>query len=409
MSVNSELKTVLDAFDDPRLLVRSDYTVAYANRAFVKRYGRQDFAGRSCFELLFHKSACCADCGERCPLETSTITGAPETVLRRELGPAGVRYLELCSTPLKGTDGRAVLFMESIVDRSGTREPLNLRGVVAESSAVKTALEKISLVTALDVPVLFIGPSGSGKREFARLLHENSRRAAHSFLCVDCRGLTPAKLSRELRLTAPFGLSGGTLYLKAIEELSSDMQGAVLRMLETGSWVDSEGSSCERADIRLVCGTRKSLRELLEADVLREELYYRLCVCPIRVPGLEERAEDLPELVRLILQNLKAKGLELRLASGVCEALSRRVWRGHVRELQAVLERCAIFSRGEVVGMEKLFDDEPVVSEEGEVSEEAHLRALIRDWKGSRADLAAHLGVSERTIYRWIERCRREK
>ena len=113
--------------------------------------------------------------------------------------------------------------------------------------------------------------------------------------------------------------------------------------------------------------------------------------------------------MRLTLQNLKVKGLELRLASGVCEALSRRVWRGHVRELQAVLERCAIFSRGEVVGMEKLFDDEPVVSEEGEVSEEAHLRALIRDWKGSRADLAAHLGVSERTIYRWIERCRREK
>ena len=187
------------------------------------------------------------------------------------------------------------------------------------------------------------------------------------------------------------------------------MQGAVLRMLETGSWVDTEGASCERADIRLVCGTRKSLAELLEADVLREELYYRLCVCPIRVPGLEERAEDLPEIVRLTLQSLKAKGLELRLAPGVCEALSRRTWRGHVRELQVVLERAAIFSRGEIVGVETLFDDEPVPAEGRDASEEARLRALIRGWKGSRADLAAHLGVSERTVYRWIERSRQEK
>ena len=181
MSVSSELKTVLDAFDDPRLLVRADHTVAYANRAFVRRYGRQDFAGRSCYELLFHKSSCCAECGERCPLESAAVTGASETVLRRELGPTGVRYLELCSTPLKGADGRAVLFMESIADRNGTQEPLNLRGVVAESPATKAVLEKISLVTALDVPVLFIGPSGSGKRStllsLRRLQGADARKA----------------------------------------------------------------------------------------------------------------------------------------------------------------------------------------------------------------------------------------
>ena len=94
---------------------------------------------------------------------------------------------------------------------------------------------------------------------------------------------------------------------------------------------------------------------------------------------------------------------------GVCEALSRRTWRGHVRELQAVLERAAIFSRGEIVGVETLFDDEPVPAEGRDASEEARLRALIRGWKGSRADLAAHLGVSERTVYRWIERSRQEK
>lgn len=406
MSVGSELKIVLDAFDDPRLLVREDHTVAYANRAFVRRYGRQDFAGRRCYELLFHKSACCAACGERCPLERATVTGKAETALRRELGSTGVRYVELSATPLKGTDGQTALFMEAVVDRSGTKEPLDLKGVVADSPAVKALLEKIALVTALDVPVLFIGPTGSGKREFARLLHENSRRAAHSFLSVDCRGLTPAKLSRELRLTAPFGLSGGTLYMKQVEALSPEMQEAVLRMLETGSWVDVVGEHCERADIRLLFGTRLSLAELQKTGALREELYYRIGVCPLQVPGLEERAEDFPELIRLTVQHLEAKGLHLRLAPDVCEVLSRRIWPGQVRELQAILERAAIFSKGNTVSAQALLEAVPEESNIKNEEKDAHLRALIKGWKGSRAELAAHLGVSERTLYRWIERSR---
>jgi len=136
MTVTSELKTVLDAFDDPRLLIRSDYSVAYANRAFVRRYGRQDFAGRTCYELLFHKADRCSECGEHCPLEKTLASGQVETILRREYGPTGVQYLELQSTPLRAADGRLRLFMESVTDRSGSSEPLHMKGIVADSLAV---------------------------------------------------------------------------------------------------------------------------------------------------------------------------------------------------------------------------------------------------------------------------------
>lgn len=410
MTVTSELKTVLDAFDDPRLLIRPDYSVAYANRAFIRRYGRQDFAGRTCYELLFHKADRCSECGEQCPLEKTLASGQVETILRREFGPTGVQYLELQSTPLRAADGRLLLFMESVVDRSGSTEPLHIKGIVAESSSVKALLKKIARVTALDVPLLFSGPAGSGKEEFARLLHENSRRAAHSFVTVDCRDLTPEKLSRELSLTAPFALSGGTLYLRGVEDLSWTMQTALLRLVETGSWLCTDGERTERADLRLICSTRLSLETLLENRVLREDLFYRFSVGALVVPGLDQRTKDIPELCRLILKELRVKGLDVCLSDRAMEALIGHSWSGHVRELQAVLERAAIFSQAPILEKEDLFMEKAIDDfSEIEETEEERIKHLLLGWKGSRASLASQLGVSERTVYRWLERCRQNE
>ncbi len=410
MTVTSELKTVLDAFDDPRLLIRSDYSVAYANRAFVRRYGRQDFAGRTCYELLFHKADRCSECGEYCPLEKTLASGQVETILRREYGPTGVQYLELQSTPLRAADGRLRLFMESVTDRSGSSEPLHMKGIVADSLAVKDLLKKIARVTALDIPILFSGPTGSGKEEFARLLHENSRRAAHSFVTVDCRDLTPEKLSHELSQTASFALSGGTLYLRGVEDLSWAMQTALLRLVETGSWLCTDGERTERADLRVICSTRLSVEALLSSQRLREDLFYRLSVGALVVPGLAQRARDIPELCRLILKELRVKGLDVRLSDQATEALMVHTWTGHVRELQALLERAAIFSQAPVLEKEDLFADKLAnqISESAETEEE-RVKQLILSWKGSRASLANQLGVSERTIYRWLERCRQNE
>lgn len=410
MTVSPELKVVLDAFEDPRLLIRQDYSVAYANRAFVRRYGRRDFAGRSCYELLFHQSERCSDCGERCPLDQTFATGRTETALRREFGPTGVRYLELQSTPLLGADGHPIFFMESVSDRNGSQEPLHMKGVVATSVAVKHLLQRLAKVTALDAPVLFCGPSGCGKTEFARVLHENSRRAAHPFVTLECRGLTPERLSRELSSTVSYGLSSGTLYLRGIEDLSWSMQAAVLRLVETGSWLCTEGERQERADLRLVCSTRMSLESLREQQCLREDLFYRLSVCAFCVPGLEHRREDLPELCRLILLSLKSKGLDVSLSQAAQAALETHIWSGHVRELQALLERAAIFSPRSVLEPEDLFETSDTLPCPGEedpvVTKDEKLRQLVLGWKGSRASLAAELGVSERTVYRWLDRFR---
>ena len=176
--------------------MRADHTVAYANRAFVRRYGRQDFAGRSCYERFSSTSRRAApNAASAVRLRARPSRGRPR---RCCAGSSGRRACAISSSAARRSRGRTEERCSSwsrLRTETAPGAPES-QGVVAESPATKAVLEKISLVTALDVPVLFIGPSGSGKREFARLLHENSRRAAHSFLCVDCRGLTPAKLSR---------------------------------------------------------------------------------------------------------------------------------------------------------------------------------------------------------------------
>ena len=406
MAVSSELRSILDSLDEPRLLIRHDFTVAFANQAFVRRYGRSDFAGRLCHELLFHSSERCSACSEGCPLEWSSVSGRREEVLRRELTPGGVHYLELQCTPVMRVDGQTALFMETVRDRSGSRTLIS-GGVVARSASVKRLLARIARVASLELPVLLSGPVGCGKEEFARLIHEHSRRAAHSYLPLDCRSLTPTLLGQELFRASGSGLAGGTLYLNDIADLSATMQSVILQLLETGRYSVQDDGRSEKADIRLICGTRVPLGKLLDSGRLREELYYRLCPCALRVPSLDERREDIPELAERLLKEIRLTGRHVTLTDDAKMTLAARSWRGNLRELRAVLERAAIFCNGEILP-EDLLDEEdrhvgvPVVEE----SREERVRREIQNWQGSRAELAERLGVSERTLYRMIRKYR---
>ena len=114
MAVSAEFQGILDALEDPRLLVRSDYTVAYANRAFRQKFGIDDFEGRKCHELVFHDLNPCGSCGRICPMDKSVFSRQVERALERELVPGGERFLELESVPVAAADGSPVYFMERI-------------------------------------------------------------------------------------------------------------------------------------------------------------------------------------------------------------------------------------------------------------------------------------------------------
>lgn len=407
MAVSSEVQSILDSSAEPRLLIRDDYTVAYANPAFVQRYGRSDFVGLPCHEILFHRAKRCSECGDVCPLELASVSGKITDVLRRVLMPGGTQYMEIQSVPIKRADGLPVYFMETVRDRNGSAELLKSEGVVSRSASTRALLALIARIVVLDDwPVLFMGPSGAGKEVFGRLIHENSRRAAQAFLRIDCQTADEKVLSEELLNAFGTGLQGGTLYLSDVADLSASMQYAVMKLLETGRYVCA-GGAMEKADIRLICATRHDLTALMREGKFREDLYYRLMVCRLTVPGLAERREDIPQLSEMVLKKF-APHRQFSLTQRAQAYLMSLPWPGNVRELEMTLERAAIFSQDDRIDLEDLSQtvllskEAPVVPRQPQ--KQAYMMSLINHWHGSRKELAQELGISVRTLYRLIKK-----
>ena len=239
MAVSVELQNILDALEDPRILVREDFTVAYANRAFRKRFPAESFDGRRCHELLFHETSRCGLCGRNCPLERASITRRPVRSTERELIPGGERFLEIEVVPVHGVDGDVRYFMEKVHVREDACSAAARGGIVARSPAVKRVVEQIARVAVVDDPVLFMGPAGSGKSIFARFLHENSRRAVNAFVQIDCHGLSEECFEKELLGSNAGHARGladepaGTLYFDEITELSPILQRRLLQLVES--------------------------------------------------------------------------------------------------------------------------------------------------------------------------------
>ncbi len=412
MAVQSELKTILDSLNEPRLLIRNDFSVAYANRAFLHRYGQQDYEGRPCYELVFHLNKRCSACGEVCPLEQSLITKQNEETFRRQNTMSGSRFVEVSTVPVVRSDGVPSYFMETVRDSEGMVEQLERVGLVTRSKAVKKLLSKIAQLVPLDVPVLFVGETGSGKEVFAKVLHENSRRAAQAFLRMECLTLTEEKLAREINRAFGTGLTGGTLYLTDVAELSHEMQASILQFLKTGRYFVAGNEGGEKADIRVIFGTRRELKPLVERGLFNEELFYRLAISRLDVPNLKDRQEDIPELCELILAE-SVSGRQQKLSSAALKELQQREWSGNVAELSAVLNRVSIFCHSDTIELVDVLSEigyvnarvgsgDKALSEQ--LNDEQYLRERLETWHGSRKDLAKELGISVRTLYRQIQK-----
>lgn len=412
MPFSTVLRLVLDAIDSPKLLLNPNLTVEFANKAFIRQYGRPDYLGKKCHSLLFHRSKPCSEYGYKCPLIDSQSSQRPIKVLHSEIGPTGSLHWDIETSPILGPDGRPEYYLESIVRRNGNVTPLTLKGIVAHSRSVKMLLQRISKVTTTDLPLLFIGPHGSGKREFARLVHENSRRACCDFVTLNCQGLTPEKLSQQLHLRSSDLLSrgGGTLYLSEISQLSREMQATLLTLMETGAWTLKKGDSEEKifADLRIICSSSMTLHELELFSNLRLDFLLSISVCPLVVPGLEKRTEDIPELVHLLLDDLHQNGMKLEVTESVITALqNRKHWKGHVTEMQTILMRAAALSEKATIDLADIMEIPFHESEEATIvsnSEEERINNLILSWKGSKRALAQRLGISERTLYRRLQK-----
>jgi DNA-binding NtrC family response regulator len=213
--------------------------------------------------------------------------------------------------------------------------------------------------------VLITGASGSGKEVVARTVHELSRRAARPFVAFNCGAISPTLIESELfghergaftgadRRRVGFfeEANGGTLFLDEITEMSAELQVKLLRVLEDRTVRRIGGTQEMRVDVRLISATNREPKSAIADGKLREDLFYRLNVFPIRLPTLAEHAEDVPLLAEHFRRLIEAQ--EKQGVTGweeeALEALKRHPWPGNVRELRNVVHRAYILAESDTI------------------------------------------------------------
>ena len=228
--------------------------------------------------------------------------------------------------------------------------------LVGRSAAMQDIYRLLARMMQTDLTVMISGESGTGKELVARALHEYGRRRGGPFVAVNMAAIPRDLIESELfghekgaftgaqsRSSGRFEQAeGGTLFLDEIGDMPMEAQTRLLRVLQQGEYTTVGGRTPIRTDVRIVAATNKDLRVLIDQGLFREDLFYRLNVVPLRLPGLRERAEDIPDLVRHFFEQGAREGLAAkRIAPAGIELMKRHPWPGNVRELENLVRRLA--------------------------------------------------------------------
>ena len=263
----------------------------------------------------------------------------------------------------------------------------------------------------------------------AQAIHDLSPRRSAMFVPVECSGLTESLFESELfghekgaftgAHSAKMGLvdaaRGGTLFLDEVGDIPLSLQVKLLRLLETGSYRSVGGVEPRHADFRLVCATHRNLKDMVANGQFRRDLYYRISTFPIPLPALRQRQQDLPLLVETLL--CRIPGAEnKRLSSEALAYLENYDFPGNIRELRNILERACLMSDGAIIKPQHLSDE---CIEGGGMTpnfsiyplsevEQRYLAEVSARFTGDRKELAEKLGVSERTLFRKLQKANGE-
>jgi formate hydrogenlyase transcriptional activator len=303
--------------------------------------------------------------------------------------------------------------------------------LIGDSAKFRALLNNVDMVAPVDSAVLIQGETGTGKEVVARAIHEGSPRRKNRFVALNCAAIPSTLLESELFGCERGAFTGavaqtvgrfqaadrGTLFLDEIGDLPLELQPKLLRVLQEKQFERLGGGQTLRADVRIIAATNQDLGRMVEEKKFRADLYYRLNVFPISLPPLRERRGD----VRLLAEHFVRKFSEQQrkaideIPDDVMTALERYYWPGNIRELQNVIERGVIMTRGPVMSGRTADDLGPsvaAVSGLGGVTtladaERAHITATLRATKwviGGAHGAAAHLGLPRTTLLSRMQR-----
>jgi two-component system, NtrC family, response regulator AtoC len=331
---------------------------------------------------------------------------------------------------LKKAEERESLRQEVFRLREEVSIQRRYREIIANSPAMRRALEIAAKVARHPSPVLVTGESGTGKELIARLIHDESDRADATFVPVNCGAIPDNLLESELfgYVRGAFsgadrdkpGLfevaSGGTVFLDEIGDMPATLQVKILRVLQEGEIRRLGDTRSRDVDVRLVAATNKDLEEEIRAGNFRRDLFYRIAVVPIHLVPLRQRKDEVPVLVRHFIGQYNRK-LRMDIKGIDPEALRLLLdypWPGNVRELENTIERAMVLSENPRITLEDLPDqirspipaldgndlpdDELSVKKHGEALEKRLIRLALTRTGGNKTRAAELLELSSRAL-----------
>lgn len=317
-------------------------------------------------------------------------------------------------------------------------EPSTPRPLITQDPAMLRLVEMAKAVAPTRATVLIQGESGTGKEVLARLLHQESDRAAGPFVAVNCAALPEGLLESELfghekgaftgaimRKLGKFELAQhGTLLLDEISEMHSHLQAKLLRVLQENEIDRVGGRTPIPVDVRVVATTNRDLTELMQKGEFREDLYYRLQVITFTLPPLRERPGDIPLLAQYFLKRysqLFGKG-PLSFTTAALRALEAAAWPGNVRQLENAVARGVLLATTRFVHPKDIFGDTPPAAPGPEARalipakavtlremEQSLIFQALKETSGNRTHAAKLLGISVRTLRNKLHEYRQEQ
>jgi DNA-binding NtrC family response regulator len=352
----------------------------------------------------------------------------------REIKPSFERFPKIVSPPKLQRELSATKHQVEILNRE--REAITREvapGLLGQHATFRQAVTLAKQFAAYDVPVLITGETGTGKEEFAKLVHFSSSRAKFPFFPVNCAGISETLAESELfghvvgaftgatkAKRGIFELAGdGSVFLDEVGELPLAIQAKLLRVLEDGSFMPVGSGKHQKSSARIIAATNRDLVTMVEEGKFREDLLYRLNTAEIPLPSLRERKEDIPMLAQRFLDIFcHEHGRRISFDSEALTILQEQDWPGNVRVLKHVVERLAIACSSDSITANELVVPKarrrkgatPGSPNANVGDTPINLTKVIEDWEkdmmeqaiarfqGNRSAAARHLGYQEPTF-----------
>ncbi|MCP3941639.1 MAG: PAS domain-containing protein [Desulfobacteraceae bacterium] len=423
-------RDLLEALPEGVFTINTKLQIASFNRTAEKitGYTRQEVLGRYCRDV-FRSDLC--ELG--CPLKDALKTGKAGTqqdikIFKKKGGPQTI----LVNTGvLRDDHGLIVGAVETfrtltreIKPSKSSKKPHAFSDIIGQSHVIKKLFKILPDIAASEANVFLTGESGTGKELFARAIHNNSSRARHPFVAVNCAALAETLLESELFGHEKSAFTGatktklgrfelvkrGTLFLDEIGELKPSLQIKLLRALEQREFERVGGTIPISLEARIISATNKNLSLALENGSFRKDFYYRLRTVPVIIPPLRKRKEDIPLLVNFFIRafNVTFKKKVKRVEKAVMSLFLDYHWPGNVRELERTIEHAFVFVKGAVIPLDILpqldgFSQKPVrdlaYNNKIHISCEKIVQALNKA-EGKKKNAALLLGVSRTSLWR---------